>query len=62
MLAVHPGYLPTKMTGFYGTDDMEKCMRGLVSWKTFRVDESVGVESRSYVKGMGRRWLGEDAR
>jgi hypothetical protein len=42
---------------------MEKCMRGLVvSWKTFRVDESVGVESWSYVKGMGRRWLGEDAR
>ena len=29
-LAVHPGFVPTKMTGFYGEDDMEECMTGLV--------------------------------
>jgi NAD(P)-dependent dehydrogenase (short-subunit alcohol dehydrogenase family) len=29
-LAVHPGYVPTKMTGFYGEDDMDTCMTALV--------------------------------
>ncbi|KAE9986563.1 hypothetical protein EG327_004235, partial [Venturia inaequalis] len=29
-LAVHPGYVATKMTGYIGEDDMETCMAGLV--------------------------------
>lgn len=29
-LAVHPGYVATKMTGYYGEDDMETCMSSLV--------------------------------
>ncbi|PPQ82819.1 hypothetical protein CVT25_009197 [Psilocybe cyanescens] len=30
-LAVHPGYVPTKMTGYVGDDDMETCMTSLVN-------------------------------
>lgn len=30
-LAVHPGYVPTKMTGYVGNDDMETCMTSLVN-------------------------------
>ncbi|KAJ3485578.1 hypothetical protein NLJ89_g11888 [Agrocybe chaxingu] len=29
-IAVHPGYVPTKMTGYVGEDDMERCIQGLV--------------------------------
>ncbi|KAK0624582.1 hypothetical protein B0T17DRAFT_463145, partial [Bombardia bombarda] len=29
-LAVHPGWLPTRLAGFHGADDMETCMAGLV--------------------------------
>ena len=29
-LAVHPGYVATKMTGYYGEDEMETCMSALV--------------------------------
>jgi NAD(P)-dependent dehydrogenase (short-subunit alcohol dehydrogenase family) len=57
-LAVHPGYLPTKMTGFYGEDDMEECMTGLVD-----VVEKFGQEGEqgmrlangSYVKWNGHK-------
>jgi hypothetical protein len=30
-LAVHPSYVPTNMTGFYGEDDMDACMSDLVN-------------------------------
>jgi len=30
-LAVHPGYVATKMTGYIGNDDMEECMSSLVN-------------------------------
>lgn len=29
-LAVHPGFVPTKMTGYHGEDDMDTCMSSLV--------------------------------
>ncbi len=29
-LAVHPGWVATKMTGYYGEDDMDTCMGSLV--------------------------------
>lgn len=53
-LAVHPGYVATKMTGFYGEDDMDECMSGLTSIvETFGKKES--LKNGSYV-----RWNGEE--
>lgn len=54
-LAVHPGYLPTKMTGFYGPDDMETCMGSLVGViERFGTDEGKDIPNGGYV-----RWNGE---
>jgi hypothetical protein len=54
-LAVHPGYVPTKMTGFYGEDDMDVCMAGLV-----KVIERFGTELGSDIPNGGYvRWNGE---
>ncbi|KAK3325072.1 hypothetical protein B0H66DRAFT_547347 [Apodospora peruviana] len=50
-LAVHPGYVATKMTGYYGEDDMETCMSSLVE-----TIERLGkdIPTGSYV-----RWSGD---
>jgi NAD(P)-dependent dehydrogenase (short-subunit alcohol dehydrogenase family) len=56
-LAVHPGYVPTKMTGFYGEDDIEECMKGLVDVvENFgQKGEEERLANGSYVKWNGQR-------
>jgi len=56
-LAVHPGFVATKMTGYYGEDDMDECRNGLVKIvETFGNDdqETTALKSGGYV-----RWNGE---
>lgn len=55
-LAVHPGYVATKMTGFYGEDDMEECMDGFV-----RIVETLGTKGteEKLPNGGYVRWNGE---
>ena len=55
-LAVHPGYVPTKMTGLYGEDDMEEHMTGLVD-----VVERFGQkgEETALANGTYVRWNGQ---
>jgi NAD(P)-dependent dehydrogenase (short-subunit alcohol dehydrogenase family) len=57
-LAVHPGFLPTKMTGFYGEDDLEECMTALVDLVEkfgHEGEEGMKLENGSYVKWNGQR-------
>jgi NAD(P)-dependent dehydrogenase (short-subunit alcohol dehydrogenase family) len=54
-LAVHPGYVATKMTGYYGEDDMETCMEGLVKLiERFGTELGKDIPNGGYV-----RWSGE---
>lgn len=55
-LAIHPGYLATKMTGYVGKDDMEACMESLVG-----VIERFGTEAGKAIPTDGGyvRWTGE---
>jgi NAD(P)-dependent dehydrogenase (short-subunit alcohol dehydrogenase family) len=54
-LAVHPGYVATKMTGYHGEDDMETCMAGLCD-----LIERFGTEmGRDIPNGGYFRWNGE---
>ncbi|KAI1849677.1 hypothetical protein JX266_004626 [Neoarthrinium moseri] len=54
-LAVHPGYVPTKMTGFYGEDEMETCMDSFVA-----VIERFGTADGDNLQHGGYyRWNGE---
>lgn len=55
-LAVHPGYVATKMTDFYGEDDMEECMDGFV-----RIVETFGTKGteEKFPNGGYVRWNGE---
>ncbi len=54
-LAVHPGYVATKMTGYYGEDDMETCMNSLVEViERFGTAEGAGIPHGGYV-----RWNGD---
>lgn len=54
-LAVHPGYVATKMTGYIGEDDMETCMSSLV-----QVIERFGTEAGKDLPNGGYvRWNGE---
>lgn len=54
-LAVHPGYVPTKMTGYYGEDDMDVCMTGLVD-----VIEKLGTPLGQHLPSGGYvRWDGQ---
>lgn len=54
-LAVHPGYVATKMTGYIGEDDMEICMAGLVGIvEVFGTpDAPKGLVSGAYAKWDG---------
>ncbi|KAI1504037.1 NAD(P)-binding protein [Biscogniauxia marginata] len=50
-LAVHPGYVATKMTGFYGEDDMETCMSSLVDTiQRFGTPAGNGIPNGGYVR------------
>ncbi|KAI3332070.1 NAD(P)-binding protein [Xylariaceae sp. AK1471] len=54
-LAVHPGYVATKMTGFYGEDDMNRCMSSLVEViERFGTPRGKDIPNGGYV-----RWNGE---
>jgi hypothetical protein len=56
-LAVHPGFVPTKMTGFEGPDDMTECMDSLV-----QVIQKLGTDyntSTAITSGGYYRWNGE---
>jgi NAD(P)-dependent dehydrogenase (short-subunit alcohol dehydrogenase family) len=55
-LAVHPGYVATKMTGFYGEDDMDECMEGFTNIveKFGQKGEEERIPNGGYV-----RWNGE---
>jgi hypothetical protein len=55
-LAVHPGWLPTRLSGYYGGDDMNTCMKGLVETiERFGTDDGKEIESGSWAKWTGKR-------
>ena len=55
-LAIHPGWVATKMTGYYGEDDMDECTKGLVS-----IIERFGIdgEEDTFENGGYIRWNGQ---
>lgn len=54
-LAIHPGYVATKMTGYFGEDDMETCMSSLIGViERFGTEDGVGLPNGGFV-----RWDGE---
>ncbi|KAE9965846.1 hypothetical protein BLS_007358 [Venturia inaequalis] len=54
-LAVHPGYVATKMTGYIGEDDMETCMAGLVGViERFGTVEGADLPNGGYVRWDGK--------
>ncbi|CAA7266133.1 unnamed protein product [Cyclocybe aegerita] len=55
IIAVHPGYVPTKMTGYVGEDDMVKCIQGLGE-----IVERFGTPGEEKLPNGGYvRWSGE---
>lgn len=55
-LAVHPGFVATKMTGFEGKDDMEECMSNLVRLvQNFASDTHDTLPNGGYVRWNGER-------
>jgi len=55
-LAVHPGFVATKMTGFEGEDDMEECMSNLVNLvRSFSGDTHDKLPNGGYVRWNGER-------
>lgn len=53
-LAIHPGYLATKMNDFYGEDDMEESMNSLVKTiETFGMAEDKKIPNGGYVDRNG---------
>ena len=55
-LAVHPGFVATRMTGFEGKDDMEECMSNLVRLVQNFVNDKHGMlPNGSYVRWNGER-------
>ena len=54
-LAVHPGFVATKMNAYYGEDDMDLCMSSLVDTiERFGTDAGKDIPNGGYVK-----WDGE---
>lgn len=54
-LAIHPGYLPTKMNDYYGENDMAECISGIT--KTiiaFGTAESTNIPNGGYVDWNGK--------
>lgn len=55
-LAVHPGFVATKMTGFVAEDDMQTCMDSLVGViERFAAGDGVEYPSGAYVRWDGSR-------
>lgn len=55
-LAVNPGYVPTRMTGFVGDDDLDECMKDLVTLiEGFETEGgSTGLMNGGFVDRKGR--------
>jgi NAD(P)-dependent dehydrogenase (short-subunit alcohol dehydrogenase family) len=54
-LAIHPGYLPTKMNNYYGEDDMAECIRGMTDTiETFGTAGRIDIPNGSYVDWNGK--------
>ncbi|KAK5656993.1 hypothetical protein OQA88_3516 [Cercophora sp. LCS_1] len=53
-LAVHPGYVATKMTGYYGEDNMETCMSSLAE-----TIERFGTAVNDVLSGSYVKWDGQ---
>lgn len=54
VLAVHPGFVATKLTGYYGEDDMDSCMDGLAA-----TIERFGTDGDDIPNGGYVKWTGE---
>lgn len=53
-LAVHPGYVATKMNNYYGEDDMEECMSDLIETiEIFGTDQGSDIPNGGYVNWSG---------
>jgi NAD(P)-dependent dehydrogenase (short-subunit alcohol dehydrogenase family) len=54
-LAIHPGYLPTKMNDYYGENDMAECISGIIETiKAFGIAESINIPNGGYVDWNGK--------
>ena len=54
-LAIHPGYLPTKMNDYYGEDDMDECLSGMVKTiEAFGTVEATNIPNGGYVDWNGK--------
>ncbi|KAF2114212.1 hypothetical protein BDV96DRAFT_577765 [Lophiotrema nucula] len=54
-LAVHPGYVATKMNDYYGEDDMEECMSALVETiEIFGTAQGADIPNGGYVNWGGK--------
>jgi NAD(P)-dependent dehydrogenase (short-subunit alcohol dehydrogenase family) len=54
-LAVHPGFLPTRMTGYAGKDEMDSCMNALVE----TIERLGTAGGRELENGGYYRWDGQ---
>lgn len=53
-LAVHPGYLATKMNDYYGEDDMEECVNNIVETiERFGTAKGASIPNGGYVNWRG---------
>jgi NAD(P)-dependent dehydrogenase (short-subunit alcohol dehydrogenase family) len=54
-LAIHPGYLPTKMNDYYGENDMEECISGITKTiNAFGTAEGMHIPNGGYVDWNGK--------
>jgi NAD(P)-dependent dehydrogenase (short-subunit alcohol dehydrogenase family) len=54
-LAIHPGYLPTKMNDYYGENDMTECISGIIETiEAFGTAESMNIPDGGYVDWSGK--------
>jgi NAD(P)-dependent dehydrogenase (short-subunit alcohol dehydrogenase family) len=54
-LAIHPGYLPTKMNDYYGENDMAECINGMTKTiEAFGTAETMNIPNGGYVDWNGK--------